>query len=85
MFLIIFLPVEESCKELKTEFDRLRCLDRMLKTTYVNSGDETRAAVLLSLLKDGISHIRMEFESLENLMLQEDDLESELMEACSSL
>jgi hypothetical protein len=81
LFLIIFLPVEESCKELKTEFVRLR----RLKATYVNSGDETRAAVLLSLLKNGISHIRMEFERLEELMLEEDDLESELMESCSSL
>jgi hypothetical protein len=82
---MIFLPVKENCKELKTEFVRLRYLDRELKDTYVNSGDETRAAVLLSLLKNAISHIRTEFERLENLMVQEDVLESELMEQCSSL
>ena len=83
--MIIFLPVDESCEELKAKFVRL---DRMLKATYVNlnnSGDETRAAVLLSLLKNGISRLRIEFESLEKLMLQEDALESELMEQCTSL
>ena len=60
-------------------------MDRNLKATYVNSGDETQAAALLSLLKKGISRIRIDFERLEKLMLQEDVLESELMEQCSSL
>ena len=80
--LVIFLPVEESCKELKAGFVRLRYLDRRLKATYVtlnNSGDEKRAAAVLSLLKDGISRLRVEFERL-----QEDVLESELnVEQCS--
>lgn len=78
---MIFLPVEESCKELKTEYVRLR----RLKAAYVNSGDETRAAVLLSPLKNGVSRIRIDSERLEKLMLQEDVLEPEPMEQCLSL
>ena len=70
--MIFFLLVEESCKELKAEFVRFRYLDRRLKATYVtlnNSGDEKQAAVILSLLKNGITRLRVEFEILEKLML----------------
>ena len=61
--LIFFLPVEESCNELKAKFVRVRPLNSRFNVD--NSADETRAGVLFSRL-------RIEVERLEKLMFQED-------------